>query len=126
MEKVRERNVPNVETALSLASASLIIVGALMPLLWLQYSGIGMGWMWGGPGMMPGMWGAIPGISLIGIVSGALVLLGAIMMNYKPMEAKKWGTLVLVFAAISLLAMGGFFIGAILGIIGGIMAISKQ
>lgn len=126
MEKVEREPVSQAVVVLSLASGALILVGAIMPLIWLQYSGFGMGWMWGGQGMMQGMWGIVPGMSLIGIVSGALILLGGIMMNYNPAETRKWGILVLVFAVINLFGMGGFLIGAILGIIAGIIALSRQ
>jgi hypothetical protein len=35
-----------------------------------------------------------------------------------------WATLIIVFSAVSFVGMGGFFIGAILGIIGGAFALS--
>jgi len=119
LERVSEMGVSQTAIALSLVSGALILAGALMPVVWLQYSGVGMGWMWRGSWMMPS-------ISWIGIVSGALILLGAIMMNYNPAETRKWGLLVLIFAVISLFGMGGFFIGAVLGIIAGALALSRQ
>jgi len=46
------------------------------------------------------------------------------LYNSKPAQASAWGTLVLVFSVVSLLGMGGFFLGAILGIVGGILALT--
>lgn len=127
MERVVvKEGISQVAVALSVASGSLILAGALMPLIWLQYAGLGAGWMSRGSWMMSGHWEIMTTVSWIGIVSGALILLGAIMMNYNPTEARKWGILVLVFAVIGLFGMGGFFIGAILGIIAGAMALSRQ
>jgi hypothetical protein len=37
-----------------------------------------------------------------------------------------WGTVIIIFSAISFVGMGGFFIGALLGIIGGAFAISYR
>jgi predicted benzoate:H+ symporter BenE len=37
-----------------------------------------------------------------------------------------WGTVIIVFSAISFLGMGGFFIGSILGIVGGALALSLK
>jgi hypothetical protein len=52
------------------------------------------------------------------------VIIGAFMLNTRPLEHVTWGTLVLVFSAVSLISMRGWFIGAVLGIIGGAFAIS--
>ena len=62
--------------------------------------------------------------SFIGLVCGIIVIIGAFMLNTRPLEHVTWGTLVLIFSAVSLIGMGGWFIGAILGIIGGAFAIS--
>ena len=63
-------------------------------------------------------------IGTTGIVCGALILLGALMLKIKPASHVTWGVAILVGSAISPLEGGGFIIGAILGIIGGILAIS--
>lgn len=63
-------------------------------------------------------------IVLINIVSGIVVLIGALMLYSRPKQAHMWGTLVLVFSIVSLVGMGGFMIGAILGIVGGALAIA--
>jgi hypothetical protein len=62
--------------------------------------------------------------SLIGVVSGTIVTIGAVMLNARPAEHTAWGAIILVFSIISFLSMGGFFIGAILGLAGGAFALS--
>jgi hypothetical protein len=62
--------------------------------------------------------------SLLGLVSGIVVIIGAIMLNTRPREHITWGTIILVFSVISFVGMGGFWIGALLGIAGGAIALS--
>lgn len=73
-----------------------------------------------------GMMGGFYYLPLVGIVSAVVVLYGAYMLSNKPKESKTWGILILIFSAVSLVNGGGFFIGAILGILGGIFALSKK
>ncbi|MEM0203168.1 MAG: DUF6114 domain-containing protein [Archaeoglobaceae archaeon] len=110
---------PTTAVALSLIGGVLILIGSTM--------GFGMpmyGWM--GCGMMGNAWGFVApmgGLWLIGMVSGILVIIGAVMLNARPAEHNVWGTIILVFSVISFLGMGGFMVGAILGIIGGALAL---
>jgi MFS family permease len=61
---------------------------------------------------------------LVGIVSGILVIVGAIMINSgKLRRVKIGGIIVIIFSIASIFAGGGFFIGLILGLIGGILAL---
>lgn len=64
------------------------------------------------------------GLTVFGLVSGVIVLVGAILLKSRPKECNTWGVLILVFSILSFFGMGGFFIGAIIGIIGGAMALS--
>ena len=59
-------------------------------------------------------------IAAIGLFCGALVLLGAIMLRVKPQNKKAWGLIVIIFSLPSVITGGGFIIGFILGIIGGV------
>ena len=63
-------------------------------------------------------------IATIGLICGALVLFGAIMLRVKPGNKKAWGVVVIVFSIPSVITGGGFIIGFILGIIGGAKAAS--
>lgn len=65
-------------------------------------------------------WGAI------GLILAILVIIGAVLI-YMPGKEVISGILVLVFSIISLFfTAGGFFIGLILGIIGGALGIAKK
>jgi len=54
------------------------------------------------------------------------MMISAVMLRAHPGEHLIWGTVIIVFSAISFLGMGGFFIGAILGIVGGALALSLK
>lgn len=61
------------------------------------------------------------GFAIFGLIIAILMLIGSILiMTGKP---KAGGILVLIFSIISLFIGGGFFIGFILGLIGGILAL---
>jgi hypothetical protein len=62
-------------------------------------------------------------IAVVGLICGALVLLGAIMLRTKPENKKVWGIMIIVFSIPSVITGGGFIIGFILGIIGGVKAV---
>jgi len=131
---------PIAALVLSLVAGVLILVGSG---LMVGYSGPGghyggmmgsgfFGMMNGYYGMMNGYYGFMGGygsgwffgLAAIGIVSGVIVILGAVMLYNDPGRLAAWGTLILVFSVISLLGMGGFFLGAALGVAGGILAIT--
>jgi hypothetical protein len=119
---------------LSFIGGLIILVGSVVSSLW-YLAGSPYGWfggMWGG---MMGMWhgsmgsfglpyGYMVAFSLIGVVSGIIVTICAVMLNTRPEEHTAWGAIILVFSIISFLSMGGFFIGAILGLAGGAFALS--
>lgn len=108
--------------ALSLVGGILIIFGGILMGLLFSHFQTWMNGMMGG-GMMGGMMGGwFFGIPLI---AGILVILGAVMMNIRPQETTLWGIVVLVLSVIGFTGMGLSIVGAIIGIIGGAMAISK-
>jgi len=119
---------PTTAYILSLIAGILMLLGGGMG----TYSGMmGGRSMMGGYNMMgPSMmgypsWGFGMGFGVFGLIFGIVVIFGAIMLDSKPKEHKTWGTIILVFSILSILGgMGGFGIGAILGIIGGALAIS--
>ena len=81
------------------------------------------GWqgMMGAGGLMNGMF---LGMTALGVVSGLVVLLGAFMIYNRPSQAETWGIVVLVFSALSIFGMAGFFFGGVLGVLGGILALT--
>lgn len=116
---------------LSLIGGILILLNGIMSLMMLTYYGSGFGWMWGMMGGYMGMMGSLGfpfgsflGLLLVGLVCGVIVTIGAFMLNSRPAEHKSWGLVILVFSIISFFGMGGFYIGAILGVVGGALALS--
>jgi len=77
--------------------------------------------------MSPGGGGAGAAIFIymaLGLISGVIVIAGAVMINKaEPDKVKKGSILVVVFSIVSLVSGGGFYIGAILGIIGGVLGL---
>ena len=73
---------------------------------------------------MPGIVSGIVGVmGLFGLVSGVIVLVSAVILLTNPSQRKNWGVLILVFSVMSFLGLGGFIVGAILGIVGGILTL---
>jgi len=104
-----------------------MILSGIMMFMMLTYGWMSFGMMRGYRGMMGNIgisYGFMGVLSLIGIVSGILVIIGAVMLSFHPAERMAWGTIIIVFSVISFLGMGGFLIGAILGIIGGAFALA--
>ena len=92
-----------------------------------HYGGMMGGYFWmtnGYYGMMRGFgFGGWYGMMAIGVISRIVILVGATMIYTRPSGTPTWGAIVLAFSLLSLFGMGGFFVGAVLGSVGGIMAI---
>ncbi len=59
-----------------------------------------------------------------GIICGLVMIIGSYLIQNQPRTAHTlWGILIFVFALTSYFGGGGFFIGGILGIAGGLMAV---
>ena len=65
-------------------------------------------------------------LTVIGLIFGVLVLLGAVMLRIRPISKKAWGIIIMMFSISSVVTGGGFIIGFILGIIGGTSALSRK
>lgn len=129
---------PTIAYVLSLIAGILILIGGVMSLLFTAlmtrvfrvvepstWTGM-MGNEW--PRMMMGWWSRFGIVtSIVGVAFGIIVIYSAIMLNSAewPKEHTTWGTLILVFSILSFIgAWAGFGIGLILGIVGGVLAIS--
>lgn len=116
---------------LSLIGGILMVAGGLAGLsvygFWSQMGMPGWGPMMGGWEMQQGWFaGTVGTISGISLVAGGVVIFGAYSIYAKPESKSSWGVAILVASIIGLFGMSGFFIGPILGIIGGIMAVTKK
>ena len=72
------------------------------------------------PGLISGI---LSVMGAFGLVCGSVVLVSATMLLAKVGQRRTWGVLVLVFSVLSFIGLGGFVVGAILGIAGGVLAL---
>jgi hypothetical protein len=64
-------------------------------------------------------------LGIVGVVIGIIMVVGGFMMYSNPTSTKMWGVIVLILAIVSwVTSVGGFFIGFLLGLIGGILALT--
>ncbi len=126
------KSLHTVAFVLSLIGRLVILIGSsieIILLLFGPYNGTFYGM---GPGMMSSYgfysWGSgtFMALSVVALVFGIIVLIGAIMLNAQPTQNMTWGIIVLVFSIASFIGMGGYMIGAILGIAGGAIALSYR
>lgn len=108
--------------ALSLAGGILIILGSIVRVFFIPF---GM-WGWGMMRSYVPSYGIMSVFSIIGLIAGVIVLIGAMKLNSQS-DTSTWGALIIVFSVISFIGGGGFLIGGILGLVGGILAtVSKS
>lgn len=120
---------PTAAFLLSLVGGIFILVGGGAMSMFGRF---GFGGMMGGfRGMMGYRYGMMGGLGfglfgILGLIFGAIVIISAFMLNSKPHEHSTWGTVIVIFSVLSIFgsAMGGFGVGLILGIIGGILGIT--
>ncbi|HVC26973.1 MAG TPA: hypothetical protein VND40_02310 [Nitrososphaerales archaeon] len=126
---------PVASFVLSLIAGLLVLAGGALVTSFSsglpQYGGMMGGYYYGGLtggyyGMMRGFGfggGWFYGLAALGVVSGIVILVGAVMIYNQPTKASTWGAIVFAFSIASLFGMGGFFFGSILGVVGGVLAI---
>jgi hypothetical protein len=115
---------PTTAFVLSLVGGVFILLGGGMM---STIGSFGFGGMmgFGGMGGMMG-WTGFGLFGILGLIFGVIVVISAIMLNSKPQEHATWGTLIVLFSVLSIFggAMGGFGVGLILGLIGGVLALT--
>ncbi len=114
---------------LGLLGGILILLGAFVMSMFAfgtaNMMGIMSGTMAGYSGTMAMMMGHSFAFTIVGLASGALVILGAVMLYTRPFEKDLWGAVIIAFSILSILGgMGGFMIGLVLGIVGGVLALA--
>ena len=72
------------------------------------------------PGIVSGFVGLM---GVFGLVTGALVLVSSVKLLTNSGDRRTWSILVLIFSLLSFIGMGGFVIGAVLGIVGGALVL---
>ena len=68
-------------------------------------------------------YGFLAGISLLAVICGVVVAMSAIMLRVHPEERLIWAIVIIAFSTVSFVGMGGFFIGAVMGIVGGLFVL---
>ncbi|MCI4361896.1 MAG: zinc ribbon domain-containing protein [Thermoplasmata archaeon] len=64
---------------------------------------------------------------LLGVIFGVLVLVFGVLVYSQPQHHVVYGVLIIVFSVLSLASFaGGFFVGFLLGLIGGALAVAHQ
>ena len=116
---------PTAAFILSLIGGMLILLPGLFVTIAFNSYGLYegehmMGWHMMGWNMM--WFSTLAGF--IGLASGIMIIIGSLMLYSRPKEATVWGTIIVAFSVISLVGMGGFFVGFVLGLIGGILALT--
>lgn len=75
-------------------------------------------------GIISAFLGFFSGLWLIGLFVGALTCLIGLLMMAVPSAHAVWGSLAILFALVSLpFALGGFVVGFLLAIVGGVLAL---
>lgn len=114
----------------SLVGGLIILIASIINVIWFgsgasYFGGYGpfVGGMMDGyhnfMGSYAGSYGFLMGISLLAVICGVIVSMGAIMLRIQPHQHVIWAIVIVLFSAVSFVGMGGFFIGAVLGIVGG-------
>jgi hypothetical protein len=104
----------------SVIAGALVLITALSILLLFPWFSAILNWL--GLGFLIG-YGLI--LVMIGIVSGILMIIGGALI-YLPGKERAGAAIVFIFSLISLLALGGFLVGAILGIVGAALGFAKK
>ena len=106
----------------------VIVIGSLLESL----GGLGGSTLPGGLGNLTSITGGFSGIGfpiaslgVLGVLLGSGMIVLAILIHLSPGRHQLWGALVLVFSLVSWVgALGGLLVGFLLGLIGGVLAIS--
>lgn len=125
MVEVQSRNV-SLSVILSMLGGIFIVSGGLM--LFAMLSLFGSTLMMGGQWHMymftyPSWLTAI--MATISVLAGGLVMSTSYKMHKEPRN-KLWGLLIVIGSLVSLFGIGGFGIGGVLGLIGGVMGLSRR
>jgi hypothetical protein len=104
----------------SVIGGAIVLITSLAILLLFPWFAAVLSWL--GLGFLIG-YGLI--LVMIGFVSGILMMIGGALM-YLPGKERAGAVLVLLFSIVSLIALGGFLVGAILGIVGAALGFAKK
>jgi len=123
-------DIPNAAWILALVGGILIVLsGALLlgvgafVLPHVDYANVAVPSGFDAAGIPALVSGTVGTMGAIGLVSGAIVMVAAVMLLRGTSSRKVWSALILAFSILSFVGLGGFVLGAVLGMIGGILAL---
>ncbi len=146
MESVSRREGVALSAVLAIVAGALMLAGGIVALsvmgMWTSQYGMTMMQGWpnngGGMGMMGGAgggWGMMSGRFLsttiwtavaISLGAGVVSVVGGYSIYRNNAGSSTWGIAILIAGVVGLIVMSGFFVGPILGIIGGILALVRK
>ena len=104
----------------SIIGGVIVLITALAILLLFPWFSAVLAWL--GLGWLIG-YGLI--LVMIGIVAGILMIIGGALI-YLPGKERAGAAIVFIFSLVSLLVLGGFIVGAVLGIVGAALGFAKK
>jgi hypothetical protein len=99
---------------LSLAGGILILVGGFLLAI---VSGVAASVGAGAAGAILG------GFALVGVLLGFLIVILAILLYITPEHHSAYGVVIIILSLVSIFGGGGFLIGIVLGVVGGVLAV---
>ncbi len=137
MENLSEKQGLTLAFVVSLVGGLIVLIFSLVNLVWFgsnapNWGGFGdyMRSMMGGYHNFMGTYASSTGfftaVSIASFVCGVIVLMSALVLRIHPQEHVLWGAVIMAFSAISFVGMGGYFVGAGFGIIGGALALTYK
>ena len=63
--------------------------------------------------------GFFAALSLVAVICGVVVLMSAILLRVQPHQRTAWAVVIVAASIVSFVGMGGYFVGAVLGLVGG-------
>lgn len=127
MENIQVRNIVPLSVLVSMLGGALIIVGGLG--LFTMFSWRGTTLMMGGGWHMYQFiypyW--LTALMLgVSVLTGTMVIASSYKMYKEPENKVKWGLMVAIGSIIGLFSIGGFGLGGIIGLMGGIAGMSYR
>lgn len=125
MKEIKSSNVP-LGVILSMLAGTFIVFGGLMLFAMLSWYGstLMMGGQWHMYMFTYPRWLTVV-VATISVLAGGLVMFASYKM-YKEPRNKLWGFLIVIGSLVSLFSIGGFGLGGVLGLIGGVMGLSSR
>ena len=134
MASVAKEEKISAPVILAVVAGSLMLIGGMVSLGMMigyhtMYGGhrmLGM-MMYGGlQTVMPQISPWVIGLSVASMICGGIILYCSYRLHTMPQESKMYGIIILVASVFGIFHASGFWLGSILGIIAGIMAISRK